>query len=497
MGWDSETTASGGIEPMKTAAPLPAMPLSTLTREEPQWINVAEVVRLLGVPCETRILTNSATKTLNGVSLPGVQPIATRRRTRTRQAGRRGSVYMAVVGSSLIVSALACCGLLLARVQGRMASDVNDGLAARSYAEAAVELGRLWMRQDANWRTNRPHGAWATNQPIGWGTFSLVVTDPLDGNLGNRPHDAVRLTATGIRGNARHVLEVTLQASPVPLPALHYALHTAGQLHIEPGNSLTANAAIVSTNSSLRNEGTITGSVEADSAWAVGVVTGTLALGAGSKALPSSGVADKYAALGTEIPASSTLQLAVLAPGYNPWGTPNPDGVYVIRPGGDLTIRNLRIHGTLVVILPYGSKVTVEESVLIHASRPDYPALIVRGDAVFQYDSTSASLSESLLATNFNPVGAAYNGQENLNTSDTYPSEIQGLVHVTDSVVLDRSALIRGALLGGSTNWFDAVDCRDANVIVYDPNLYAHPPQWYTTEVRMAPQLGSWKQLVE
>src|ERR1051326_855208 len=187
------------------------------------------------------------------------------RLTQFRVRSRRGGAYVAVLALCLVVVAMGVGGLMSVRMRAREADAVADSREARQYANSGAELGRLWIYQDANWRTNRPNGTWVTNQAIGNGTFSLSVVDPADGDLTNRPYDSVVMTATGVKGQARQIVQVTLAASPVALPALKYAICTVGQLHVNSGKTLTASNATVSTNGALRNDGTIYGSAEVGS----------------------------------------------------------------------------------------------------------------------------------------------------------------------------------------------------------------------------------------
>jgi hypothetical protein len=424
-------------------------------------------------------------------------PLATRH---TPPAARRGSTYLIVLATASIVATMGLGALLAVRAQARAVNVTGDAAEARQYALSAIEIGRLWIAQDPNWRTNRTFGTWANQQAIGSGTFTLAVsdprptTDPWYGNLAYRPHDPVVLKATGVKGQARQVIQVTLSANPVPLPALQYALATGGQLHVKPGYQLATNLATVSTNGDLKNHGTIAGNVEAASASQVGTISGTLTLNAPPKAFPSHSVVDLYTNLGTLIAPGNTIDKQLLSPGQNPWGATNPEGVYVIRTNSDLTISNSRIYGTLVVLCS-GHKVTMQNQVLFQPVRADYPTLIVDGNAVFQYSSQGTVLSEATTGVNFNPPGTPYNGQSDSDLSDTYPSEIQGLVHVTGTVQLNNTALIRGLLLCQSTLASDAVVCQDSQVI-YTPSLYTFPPQGYTTAVNMILQSGSLQQVV-
>ncbi len=408
---------------------------------------------------------------------------------------RRGTAYLLVLAATLIVATLGMGALLAVRAQVRATHLAGDTAEARDYALSAVELGRTWISRDVRWRSNRTNGLWASNQPIGSGSLTLEVTDPID-SLANRPHDPVIVKATAVKGQARQMLQVTLVADPTPLPALAFPLHAGGQIHVDAGRRLTVRLDTISTNGDLNNDGTITGNVQASTISDWGNVNGKVTWNSPAKAFPSSTVPEMYANLGTAITPGPSIDRGVLGPGYNPWGTTNADGVYVIRTNGDLTITNSRIFGTLVVICP-GHKVTLGGQMLLQPARTDFPALIVNGNLVLQYTSASTSLSEAAQATNYNPPGAPYQGANDADRLDQYPSEIQGLVHVTGTLDIQQNALVRGAILCESTASTDAVRIRQDAEIVYDANLYTNPPQGYTTAVKMVPQTGSWRQVVD
>jgi hypothetical protein len=406
---------------------------------------------------------------------------------------QRGSVYLLVVGVVMLVTVMSVSGVMVARIQARTSGQLNDLAEAQRFALSAIELGRARVAQDANWRANNPNGVWIANQAIGKGTVSLEVTDPLDGNFTNRPHDGVLLRGTGRKGRASAHAEVALTAKPVPLPALGMAIHTRGQLHLRAGQSLKVTSAIASTNTEIRNDGTITGNVQALTSNSTGTVTGTTTLGVSPKAFPPSGVVTLYTNLGTVINPGNTIDRCVLSPASNPWGATNPDGVYVINSGADVTIKDSRIVGTLVINCP-DKKVTITSKVLLQPARPDFPTLIVNGNAVFSYDSSGVFLSEASLSTNFNPPGTPYLGAANSNLLDQYPSEIQGLVHITGTLICTNTPLIRGLVLCESAAMVDAVDLSGTVEIVYNSNLYTNPPQGYTASVGMPVQSGSWRQ---
>ena len=97
---------------------------------------------------------------------------------------------------------------------------------------------------------------------------------------------------------------------------------------------------------------------------------------------------------------------------------------------------------------------------------------------------------------NFNPAGAAYAGVTDSDTSDSYPSEIVGLVHVKGTVVMEQNALVRGALISESGALADAVNIRGNSSVVHVPTLTTNPPMGYTSAVTMSAQRGSFRQVV-
>jgi hypothetical protein len=413
---------------------------------------------------------------------------------RVSRKERRGAAYLMVLGTTLVVATLSLSGLLMARARLAAAGPLRDALGAQENARAGVELAAAWIANDPNWRINRSLGMWAKDLPLTQGTVSIEASEPIDGNLVNRPYDAVRLLCTGQSETARQLWEVTLQADPEPLPALQYALHCSGQLRVKSGHTLTVRKAAADTDRDLRNDGTIVGNIEAASVSSTGAIVGSLKLDSTTEAHPADPFS-MYVAIGTEITPGPVIERQVLSPGVNPWGQTNPDGVYIIRSNSDLTIRNCRIHGTLVVRCSSGTKVYIDGLVLMHPYRTDYPTLLIDGEAELRYHS-SVALMESTVA-NLNPSSSPYKGASDSDLLDTYPSEIRGLVQVRGKLKLANSALVRGIVLADSSTGSNDVEVEGSNEIVYDESLYKMPPQGYASRVWMLPQAGTWKRVVE
>ena len=408
------------------------------------------------------------------------------------KANRTGSTYMMVMASSMIVTVIGLGSLSAIRVQRRSAEMTKDLAEARLCAQSAIELGLLYV-QDSNWRDTWPNGTWISNRTLGNGSYSLEGMDPQDGDLADSELEPIVLTGTGTKGLTRHKTQLVLVPVIKPLDALNTCLHASGLIHVKGGRRITAFGAPTSTNDNLDNEGTIAGDAEALAVIRAGIITGTLTVPAPNKNMPDSGLISDYISKATVVPFTGTIDNQVLAPSYNPWGPGNPDGVYCIDTGNnDLTIKNSRIHGTLIVRTATKT-LKIEDAVFMENYRSDYPVLIVDGTAEIKYKSAERTLSETARATNYNPPWAPYQGQYDVDLLDEYPNEIRGLLHVRGELKLMETARIRGAVICAGPVTCDG----EKNPITHDARLYASPPDGYIYIDGMQISPGSYKQVVE
>lgn len=419
-----------------------------------------------------------------------------RRTTRRNGVTRRGGTYITVMITAMIVTVIGLGSLFVVRVHSRTLDLQADAAEARQYALSAVEVGQWYIKSGSTWRTSRPNGVWASNITLGSGTYSLEVFDPEDGDIANWAGDPVVVRGTGRRGMARQMMQVTLDPAPEPMDYLRTAIHTGGEFYVASGRTLRVGGAIVSTNGRLRNDGTIDGDVEAGMVTTAGVISGTLTSPSPSKAMPASNVVDQYVARGTVISPGSTMEGVVLGPGVNPFGEVNSEGVYVISSSSDVTIRNCRIVGTLVVLLDSDRRLRIEEAVHFEPAREDFPVLIVRGNLSLNHAGGTEELSEEEVGVNFNPVGAPYRGVTDTDMDDVYPSEIVGLVHATGKLELLSDGRVRGLIIAESSAASKAVDVNDNFEVEYDARLHANPPIGYGTSA-MSVRPGSWVRIVD
>lgn len=124
---------------------------------------------------------------------------------------RRGSVYVAVLVASTIVSVIGLSALNAARAQQRASQNEADFAEAKFYAQSAIDMAMYSITTDGNWRQDFPDGNWWANQPIGAGTYTVNVIDPIDGLINGPSSDPVVLTGTGKKGGAAYLIKVRVQ----------------------------------------------------------------------------------------------------------------------------------------------------------------------------------------------------------------------------------------------------------------------------------------------
>lgn len=411
---------------------------------------------------------------------------------RRRASGtRRGGVYLAVLGAAMVVTILGLSAMAVVRLEQLASESSADAIKARAYAESAVELGMLEIERNALWRL-RPNGAWETNKVIGDGTYTLQVTDPFDNNLSDNPREPVVVRGVGEKGQARHILEVTLVNTGDPVTSLTSALAAAGALNIEAGRVLTVTGAPVTSNGILTNNGTIVGDAAALLILGGGTITGSPTILSLGRTMPPAGISALYQEMGTAIAPGSDLERVVLSPKYSSYGPKNKDGIYVVNSGGDLRIRDVRIHGTLVVICP-GNTVTIEGPVHFENYSADCPALIVHGDLVLAFDSTSPLDEASGGGVNFNPHGAPYQGVADDDQNDQYPCEIRGLVHATGTLLMQIRPRVVGCVIAeGAPLLAPGVRIDGQAEVLHDPSIAEKPPMGYSSTTTMRARPGTW-----
>lgn len=252
-------------------------------------------------------------------------------RPHLRRSSRRGTIYVVVLLSSLIVATIGLASLQLMRIQARSGTDSTDFIEARSYARAALEIGMLKIRQNANWRSQLGNGNWLTNQAIGNGKFTLSAMDPIDNNIATGDNHPVILTGIGSKGEATFRTSVRMEVGPRSGSCLETAMTSGNDLTVS-GATLDSTTLVSSNHDVIATGGAIVNpNVEAENSITGTTYTGTTTVTSAARSLPdTTHVLDYYLTSGTTIPYSSLTNLATLNFVANPGFETNTTSWYAV-----------------------------------------------------------------------------------------------------------------------------------------------------------------------
>ena len=187
----------------------------------------------------------------------------------------------------------------------------------------------------------------------------------------------------------------------------------------------------------------------------------------------------------------------LLSPAVNPFGSnqTNAKGIYVINCSNKkVIITNSRIVGTLV-ILGAGAGSIIQGSVSWEPGVSNYPAILTDGTIPVALSATP--LSETTLATNFNPSGSPYpyvGGLYNATATDAYPSLIKGLIYSTSTLLLQGQTATEGPVVANSDI---TVQSSTVNLKFNSTWLNTPPPGFdLGTTKKEQVTAGSWKRVV-
>jgi hypothetical protein len=421
-----------------------------------------------------------------------------------------------VLGMGTLVSVMVMGVVITNRLNARQVSQGNDALRAEALAESAVEYALAKLAADANWRTTYTNNVESPSVAMAGGTMAFKLVDESTGSLTSNPTNPVRIYGVGKYGKAIKAFSVQA-AGKAGLACLNAAVTTGGTFNLNRAN-FQANGFTLASNSTLSASSsgggtTVNANVEAVGAITPGAatITGTSTTGVAVRGMPASTVFDYYIANGTSISYSSIsggiIQNVVLSPASNPYSLlglfTNAKGIYVIDCQNQvLKITHCRIVGTLVILNPgSGSSIglgtsSTTDQINWSPAVTGYPCLLVKGNINMAFCSSSGSmLTESSTGVNFNPSGTAYpypGGASNSNTTDSYPSIIDGLVYVSGNVT-DGSQpsypVLDLLVVGGA---YDAN--QDTITFNYTTNyLNAPPPGFASGGGQVIPTTGSWR----
>jgi len=339
---------------------------------------------------------------------------------------------------------------------------------------------------------------------LGRGTFAWVLVDE-DNVLDDDDSDPVTLYGIGRVGKATRAHSVQLQPAGEGVEVLKSAVHAGGNMEVT--GTITANGGPVSSNATLTVGlgSTVNGDVEATTIANAGTITGSQTTLSTPKDMPPANVFDTYLARATPINwididfGGGKLQGKMLSHTRNPYGAPNPDGVYFVDvpSKAEFRIEGCRLEGTFVIRLDEKSSVRLKAGNICEPHRPDYPLMIIKAisllDAEVELDCYNV-LNEGAWSTNFNPPDWPYKGVSNSTTTDLHESKVRGLIHVI------RDPFDPAATYVGGSNLMDVCVVADGYVLVKSTpiirvpsSLYISPPDGYSAGSKMIPTPGTWR----
>ena len=175
-------------------------------------------------------------------------------------------------------------------------------------------------------------------------------------------------------------------------------------------------------------------------------------------------------------------------------GATNSDGVYVLDCAANrVIIEDSRVDATLVLL--ESSNVAIRETVNMKNGFSNNPTILARGDLRFELDN--ASLSEVDAQTNFNPPASPfipYGTQleyANDTTTDSYSCRVDGLVYVSENLVIAKSMVNFGVFVCDKDVWLDSANVR----VEHDSRFANDPPPGFDT-IKMLTQPGSVRQMM-
>jgi hypothetical protein len=159
-----------------------------------------------------------------------------------------------------------------------------------------------------------------------------------------------------------------------------------------------------------------------------------------------------------------------LSAASNPWGTPNPDGIYYLKipdTVGTITIGASRLKGTILLEAGgSGQKLVLSGAQLWEPSGSGFATMITKGFSTITVTGSSSAYSDGSL------------------------SELRGVFHTinTPDVTLDDGTMIRGCWIADGL-----VTLKNTTAVTATPSLYTNPPLGYCKGNKLYPTLGTYK----
>lgn len=389
---------------------------------------------------------------------------------------RNGSSYILVL-AIVSVASLAAYALLSLATSNRNRSELEADFIKVNYSlESSLVLALESLESDTGWRTsfgNNTTEDTAVELRINDTSLRWYVTDPVDGDLADDPDDPVEIHGLTQSGATRRKVVTTAFPAGAPLDVLRCPLHATGDIELSAsaimaGGPLSADSEIVGDSNS------VFGTIESPEVSGLNGDYHSLFQTTNNKTMPSDKVFAAYRALATEVdlaelPGRKKINDRTVSNQSAPADglVTNPDGVYFfdVPDNRTLQISNCKISGTFLVRLSGNkSKLKVDQDVVWHPLRRDFPSLIV-------YCETDSNNKVDIICegTFTNPVDGS---QET--------ASLNGLFHIrrpagaTSKTCIRAAEPIRGSIIADGN-----VLIKENSYLTADPSLLVNPPIGY------------------
>lgn len=378
--------------------------------------------------------------------------------TLDRQSARRGSAYLLVLGATMIVTTMAIGGAMVLSSEIQSQSKRLELVQTTIAAQSVLELGVLTFDNSASQRKAISRGAAVVSARIG-GVKAVVRAAAQDGSdITLDPYDPFTLTAyaEGLNASQGVSIDVTpVDAQPTSFDA---AIHAGGSIAMH--KSGVSGGPMIGAAGDVTAAATSTVSLPVYSSGLIagGTFTAGTSANVATKVMPSVDGLEYYASRATAIAYTSIpsgkISGVVLAPGINPFGASDTNGLYAIDCGGsNLTIENSRIAASLIIWNV--GKLTINSGIHWTTPNENLPALGMRGSDLFVF-LTDAAMDEATIHVNLTPLALPFEGVGDATMTSVLPNTLQGAFYVEGNVEAKGLFPLQGSLVCTGNVAFDS-----------------------------------------
>ncbi len=357
---------------------------------------------------------------------------------------RRGMVYVVVMGVCGLAVAIALAGVTISGQRASSIRAVSESAEASVRAQDALMDALRGARNTSAWRT-RAAGATLRDVTLNGMRITVSAADPVDGDLIDSLDDSIRLTAVVGNRRIRRVMSLDIEPDVRAMPCLGYSVIVGGSLKLT-GSTLTTNRTVHANATVELISSTLSGNVTSGGSITGAGISGSANASAATVVVPKSlDVVHQYTEMVPEVDRSSSdisFTNALVTPAQPQLGGIAGDLAVVNLGGRRLGLSQSRVAGTIVVTR--ADEVRLESSLLMTPS-PGMPALVTRSNVFV--NMLGSDFSEVGVSRNLNPSGWPYLGVTDSDTSDWYPSEINGVVYVGGNAEIRGRLIVNGVLV--------------------------------------------------